>query len=54
MMTIKQIQDRLKDDNITPEEISFLEDQLWEIKLIADEYQQTTLEELNHFTGGTR
>ncbi len=46
MMTIKQIQDQLKVAT-AEEEISFLEDQLWEIRAVAEDVQFSALEAMN-------
>jgi hypothetical protein len=46
MMTYKQIQDQLELAT-DPKEISFLEDQLWEIRAIAEDVQSSALEAMN-------
>jgi hypothetical protein len=46
MMTYKQIQDQLETAT-DPKEISFLEDQLWEIRFVAADVQSSALEAMN-------
>lgn len=46
MLTIKQIQDRLK-ENISEQEESFLYDQLWEIQMIANDVNSSALYAMN-------